>query len=160
MIYKSNGFMSNNFPSNPKYFKEEVITQFLEIPCKKPDMERILDILVWPEVTDLNVIETHEGLSNEGQRLTGVKLIVEVKLKSKVTYVADEKTQSVHAAHYETLKSMFIILPKEFNGRNVCDLAKVGKINVVPYVEAVNFRMLDKRAIYQCILLFLDANLY
>lgn len=151
--------VQNILPETAKYFKEELVAEILAIPPQKPNIERVLDIIVWPEIEDINLIETPVGMSNEGQYLSGLKLIVEVRLKEKVTYVADEPTQSVHAAHYETLKSMFVILPTEIDGRDTADLVRSGRISVVPYIEAVDFRGLDCRNIYKCVLLFLNVKI-
>lgn len=147
-----------DMPSNPKYFKEEAICEVLTIPCQKPDMERILDIVVWAEIENLRLVETEVGISVEGQKLSGYKLVVEVRLKEKVTYVADEPTQTVHAAHYETLKSMFIIMPDKIGDKPLCNLVKSDRITVIPHVEDVSFRMIDCRTIHKCVMIFLNAS--
>lgn len=157
MLYKESCTQSI-LPKTSKYFKEEDICKMLYIPCQKPDMEKLLDILVWPEVTDVKAIETIEGTSEEGQNLTGVKLIVELKINEKITYVADDARQSVHSAHFEDLKSVFVILPKEINGNDVCDLVNAGRVSVIPYVESVYGRMIDERTIHKCILMFIDVK--
>lgn len=149
----------NILPDNAVYFKEEEISEVLTIPCQKPDIENILSVIVSPEVEDMRVISTEVGKSNEGQILTGTKLVIELRIKEKITYVADEQTQSVHAAHYENLKSFFVILPNEINGQDVCDLLRANRISVNPYIEAVNTRKLDERTIFKCVLLFIDVKL-
>lgn len=149
----------NVFPKNPKYFKEEIVSEILTIPCQKPNMERISKIIVSPEVINTRLIETEIGYSNEGQNLAGYKLVIELNIKEKVTYVADEKTQSVHAAHFENMKSIFVILPKEINGENICELIRSNRFQVTPYIEAVKWTMLDCRNIHKCIMLFIDVKL-
>ncbi|MGL4772521.1 MAG: hypothetical protein ACRC2K_03055 [Clostridium sp.] len=145
-------------PKDAQYFKEEEILEILTIPCQKPDIENILSVIVSAEVENIRVIDTEVGKSNEGQNLTGKKLVVELRLKEKVTYVADECTQSVHAAHYENLKSFFVIIPNDVNGNDVCDLIRANRININPYVEAVHTRMLDNRTIFKCVLIFIDVK--
>lgn len=150
--------IQNMLPKDVKYFKEEEISEILTIPCQKPDVENVLSVLVSPEVEDIKVIDTEVGISNEGQVLTGSKLIVELRIKEKITYVADEETQSVHAAHYENLKSFFVVIPNEIDGEYACDLLRSNRISVTPYVEAVHSKMLDKRTIFKCVLLFIDVK--
>lgn len=145
-------------PEKADYFKEELISELLTIPPQKPDIERVLDVLVSPEVVNVKLIDTPEGVSNEGQYLSGAKLVVELNLKEKVSYVAAEPTQSVHAAHFETLKSMFVILPTEIDGRNICDLYRANKLSINPYIEAVHHRALDCRNIHKCVMIFLDVK--
>lgn len=159
---KCNSIMScsqNILPATAQYFKEELVSEVLLIPSNKPNIERVLDVLVSPVIEDYKVIETPLGVSNEGQNLSGVKLIVELRLKQKVTYVADEPTQTVHASHYETLKSMFVILPNDIDGRSACDLVRSGRVIINPYIEAVDFRVLDCRHIYKSVMVFLDVKI-
>lgn len=148
-----------NLPSQAMYFKEEMVCEILSIPPQKPDMERLLDVMVWPEVVNMKLVETPKGRSFEGQYLTGNKLVIEINLKEKVTYVANEPTQKAHAAHYETLKSIFVVLPEELNGKQVCDLVRQGRVAVTPYVEEVCSKMLDTRTIHKCVMLFVDVKL-
>ncbi|MBW6410130.1 hypothetical protein [Clostridium weizhouense] len=144
-------------PSQVKYFKEEIINEILTIISEKPNIERILNVVVDPKIVSMKLIETEEGYSNEGQRLAGYKLIIELNIKEKITYVADEKTQSVHVAYFENMKSLFIVLPKEINCINTCELFRSNRIFVTPYVEAVKARKLDCRNIHKCILLLVNA---
>lgn len=146
-------------PETSLYFKEVTISENLSIPVQKPDIEHILDVIIWPEIEDYRAIETEIGKSYEGQYLTGVKLIVEVKLKEKVTYVADKEDQPVHSAHFETLKSIFVILPEEVDGKKTCDLVAAKAISVVPYVETVHAKMIDKRTLHKCVLLLIDVKI-
>lgn len=151
--------MQGNLPQKAEFFKEELVCEVLSIPPQKPEMERLLNVMVWPEVVNVKLVDTPKGRSYEGQHLTGLKLVVEINLKEKVTYVANEPTQSAHAAHYETLKSMFVILPEEINGKKICDLVRAGRIAVTPYIEETCARMLDARTIHKCVMVFLDVKL-
>lgn len=158
-MFKSNYTPNQELPKEVKYFKEELICELLPIPVQKPEMERVLDVMVWPEVKRIDIVKTEKGQSNEGQHLGGIKLIVEVLLKEKLLYVADRCEQPVHAVHYDTLKSIFVILPEEIDGRKVCELIKLNKIQVIPYIEKVYFRMLDDRNVHKCVLLLADVKI-
>ncbi|MGL6104792.1 hypothetical protein [Romboutsia sp.] len=152
--------VQNMLPQVSKYFKEVSLCEILEIDPQKPDIENILDVLVWPEIENISVVETIKGTSYEGQKLSGIKLVVNVKLKEKVIYTADNKIQSVHAAHFEELKSVFIIVPEFINGRNIHELVKFNQINIMPYIESVYKRKLNSRSIHKCVLLILDAKIF
>ncbi|WP_373601621.1 hypothetical protein, partial [Paraclostridium bifermentans] len=128
---------SQTLPLEAKYFKEEIINEILEIPKEKPDIENILNTLVWPEIESFKIIETEKGISNEGQNLTGFKLLVKVKLNEKITYVADHCSQPVHAAHFESVKTMFVVLPEMIDGEKTCVLLNKGKLSIMPYIECV-----------------------
>jgi hypothetical protein len=141
------------------YFKEEIVDDILIIPCQKPNIERILDLVAWASIETYKLIDTEIGNSQEGQRLTGKKLVVEVILKEKVTYVADEPTQSGHAAHYEKLKSIFVILPEKVGENYTCDLVRANRISVTPYVEDLCYRQISGREIHRCLMLFVDVKM-
>lgn len=157
--YQTGNCIQAILPTQADYFKEEMICEILSIPPGKPDMERLLDVMVWPEVVSTNLIETPKGRSFEGQYLSGVKLVVEVNLKEKLTYVANEPTQKAHASHYETLKSVFVILPEEIDGKKTCELYRANRITVTAYVEEVCARMLDTRTVHKCVMLFVDVKI-
>lgn len=158
-MFKSNYTPNLELPREVKFFKEELVCELLPIPEEKPEMERVLDVMVWPEVKRIDVVKTEKGQSNEGQQLGGVKLIVEILLKEKLMYVANRCDQPVHAVHYDTLKSIFVILPEEIDGRKVCELIRLNKIQVIPYIEKVYARMLDDRNVHKCVLLLADVKI-
>lgn len=149
---------NQKLPETSRYFKEEVINEILEIPCQKPDMERVLKTLVSATVESTKLIRTEKGLSNEGQNLTGYKLVVKVRISEKITYVADYTTQPMHAAHYENIKNFFVILPEQIDGEDVCTLLKHKKLSITPYVECVEARMLDERHIHKCVMMLVDVK--
>lgn len=157
-LFKKKSCKNNMLPKNVAYFKEEEILEVLNIPCQKPDIENILSVIVSPVVENVKVVETEVGKSNEGQVLTGTKLVIELRIKEKITYVADECSQSVHATHYENLKSFFVIVPNKVGDVDTCDLLRANRITITPYVEAVHTRILDKRTIFKCVLLFIDVK--
>lgn len=157
-IFKDVCTQNNILPQNSKYFKEEEVSEILCIPPQKPDMENILSVVISPVVENIRIVDTEVGKSNEGQVLTGKKLVVELRIKEKMTYVADESTQSVHATHYENIKSFFVIVPNELNGHDICELVRGNRVTVTPFIEAVNTRMLDKRTIFKCLLIFIDVK--
>lgn len=160
MYYKDNSvFQQNILPKESDIFKEELISEILIINSDKPEIERILDILVSPEVIRYKLVNTLVGESNEGQSLSGYKLVVEVQLKEILTYVANEPTQSVYTEQYNIMKSMFVILPTTINGKDTCSFVRADNLEITPYIEAVKYRMLDCRKIHNCIMIFLDVKI-
>ncbi|MEG0318558.1 MAG: hypothetical protein RR448_00540 [Niameybacter sp.] len=158
--FETGSCMQGVLPTEAMYFKEEIVCEVLSIPLQKPDMERMLDVMIWPEIVHVSLVDTPKGRSYEGQNLSGLKLVAEVNLKEKVTYVANEPKQSAHAAYYETLKSVFVVLPeKSPNGTDICELFRANRLTVCAYVEDVCARMLDSRTIHQCVMLFVDIKL-
>jgi uncharacterized repeat protein (TIGR01451 family) len=128
-------------PVAPTSFKQISVDENVRIPVQKPDIEQILNVLVDVVITNTRVIETLKGISIEGQILTGFKLIIEGKINQKIEYVADEPTQSVHAAHFVKPLSTFIVLPEQY--------VPGTPVGVEAFVEDVFTEQLDKRTIFK-----------
>jgi len=139
----------NEFPENPTLFKQFTVQEDLEIPCVKPDIEQILRVIAEVVITHTRVITTPVSTSYEGQVLTGKKLIVEGELVQKIEYVADEPTQSVHAAHFTVPFSTYIVLDGDVDECNI--------VTVVPYIEDIYIQQIDKRRLFKNVALFLHA---
>lgn len=160
MVYKNNNYscLCKEYPEKIKYFKEEWFCENISIPEDKPDIDNICDIFVNPIIKNIILIDTEEGLSNEGQFLSGKKLLVELSIQTKINYVAKEPTQSLFSINYETIRSMFIVVPNEINSKNIKDLFKSSRLIVSPFVEHTYTKEITPRCFNLCILLFLDAQ--
>lgn len=143
----------------PIYFNTENISEVINIPLHKPGIKKVLTTMVSPIVERLDLVETEKGVSYEGNKSTGSKIIVRLKLKGKITYVADDRKQSVHVLNYELSKSVYIVLPEEEHGKKTCELFRGKRINAIAYIDGVYSRILDYRTIYNCILLFVEARI-
>lgn len=153
--------VSEYLPEKVDYFTEVSVTETLKIPCQKPDMDKLLSVIVSADVVSSRLVETSVAKSYEGQNLSGNKLIVEVRLREKIKYVADKPYQSVHSAHYEdTMKSVFIVVPTEINGQRICDLIRKKKYSVTPYIEDIYAIKQDCRTLYKCITMLVDVKFF
>lgn len=154
-----------NLPVHPAYFTEEAISEIVTIPCVKPDAEQLLSVAVDAEVISVRLIETAIGISNEGQNLSGYKLIIELKLRQKIKYIADEPTQSVHAAHFEkVISSIFVVVPPTIDVGippetiSIETLFRQGRLIVTPYIEDIYAELRDKRTIFKNIVVLIDVQ--
>lgn len=150
--------VAKDLPIDPKYFTEISIPETIKIPEIKPDMEQLVEVIVQAEIMSMRLVDTPCMKSFEGQMLSGKKLILELKLKEKVVYVADEADQPVHAAHYEeVMRSVFIIVPKSVDGKSIELLLKSNKVRVIPYIEDIYAVQKDKRTVFKNITLLIDV---
>ena len=150
------------------YFTEIAVPEKVTIPDVKPDMEQLLSVMVDARIVSTRLINTPKGCSEEGQNLTGKKLSIELELQQKVKYVADEPTQSVHAAHFTKLvNSIWVVVPpsvkvEDCNGveKVVCidQLLREGKVKVTPYIEDIYAEQLDKRNIFKNITVLIHVT--
>ncbi|MCY6369536.1 DUF3794 domain-containing protein [Clostridium ganghwense] len=136
-------------PEQMTSFKQLTVQENLTIPSAKPDIEQIVRVMAEAVITSTKIIETPIGKSKEGQILTGRKIIIEGMLNQKIEYVADEPTQSVHAAHFKVPFSTFIVLPEDFEDGTV--------VTIIPYIEDIYVKQVTKRDIFKNVTLLLDA---
>lgn len=141
-----------------RYFTQFVISEVAEVPNIKPDIEQVISVIVEPEIISKKVINTPKGISCEGQRLSGKKIVVELKIKQKILYVANVKEQSVHGFENEFYQSTYVVIPKFIEGTDVEVLLKNNLLQPVLKVEDVYFKQIDNRKIFKNITLLLEFN--
>lgn len=139
-------------------FTQFICEDYIVIPDKKPDVEDVISIIVDPEIVSLSIVNTPEGCSAEGQKLSGKKLSIEIKIREKILYVSKRETQSVHVVEKQHYKSAYIIVPKLINGSEVEQLLNQKYINVEVKVESTSAIKVDERNIYKSIMLFIEAK--
>lgn len=140
-----------SFTASITPFKQFNIQETFEIPVAKPDIEQIVTVKAELTITKTKVIKTPLAESLERQKLTGWKLVVEGNIKQVIQYVAEEPTQSVHAAHVTIPFSTFVILPPDFVEGSIIDIKG--------YIEDIFAEKLDCRRIFKNITILLVANI-
>ena len=159
-MIKTNAINNENlYPENPEFFKEEEVSGFLNIGDLDPDIEAINSIKLWPEVQDVKIVETEVGISNEGQVLTGVKLVVVVKINEKITYSARNKEIPIHILYNEFYKNFCIVVKPRLKDLDVSALMRAGRIHITPYIEGAYARKFNDRRIYKSTVIFVEARI-
>jgi len=159
---KKNNIIKRKYKTKHKhirYFKQYSFEETVTIPEQKPDIEDIVSTMVEPEIVSTRIINTPKGKSFEGQKLTGKKVSIEIKLKQKITYVADKSTQSVHAVHNETYHSTFIVIPNLIEGCSPEVLLKNNLLKPKVLIEDIQGRKVDERHIFKNITIFIEVCL-
>ncbi|MGL5347274.1 MAG: DUF7507 domain-containing protein, partial [Peptostreptococcaceae bacterium] len=136
---------------NISTFKQISVDEYLRIPSQKPDMEGINSISATIDIVNTHIIKTPIDYSNESQRLTGFKLIVNGVLNQVVEYTACVPEQTVHSAHYKVPFSSFIVLPEDFT--------ECSRIEVQGIVEDVYYKEQDSRCFFKNVTVLLVAKI-
>lgn len=142
------------------------ISEIVDIPIQKPDVEGIVGVNSCVEIISQKVIRTPQvtgfigpdGTFIPGQdipnsectNLTGKKLIIEGIIKEKVIYTALDTTQSLHSASFSIPFSVFIVVAAD-TPMNACF-----KLN--PCVEDVFACQLSERSIFKNTTIFINAS--
>ncbi|BCS80376.1 DUF3794 domain-containing protein [Anaerocellum diazotrophicum] len=135
-----------------RYNQFEVEEQ-VTIPAEKPEMEQIVSVMVEASIKNYYAIATP----------TGLKVIIEGELKQKITYVANEPTQSIHSAMFITGFCNFIDIPLNLpTGQNVLNILQTLGITLDDVVSAppniiiedFSISQIDTRKAKKCTILF------
>ncbi|NPV71676.1 MAG: DUF3794 domain-containing protein [Firmicutes bacterium] len=146
-----------SFPIAPTMFTEIAVMDTVDVPEPKPPIEQLVSVLLDVTLKSTRIIQTPVGTSVSGLRLTGCKLVVEGNIDEKITYVASEPDQPVHAVEGSVPFSTFVVIPPSVNCVPVNDLLKAFK--VTPFVEDVFVDVVSPRKIFKNIILFLDVSI-
>lgn len=139
------------------FFKQKNIDQLVEIPRQKEKISTILNTTVWATVDDIQLVETEKGVSYDGTCLTSKKIVVQLVICGKITYVTDEKSRSVHGLKLKFLRSIDIVMPENQGGKSIVKLFRENRIKVIPQVEGVYSRKIGENNIYTCMVMFVEA---
>ena len=142
--------ISRIFPLHSKSFKQVQIRDTLILPKEKPDIESIFRVTTSVNIIDKYIILTPRATSNGLKSLTGKKVVVEGEVAQKIEYGAREVKKSICTAQLMKIFSSYIVLDETFDID--CNL------EIIPYVEDVCVKKLDKRRVFNNIMLLLDAK--
>lgn len=146
-------------PKRVSHFKEETYIRILNIPCQKPSVGRLLNLVVWPEIEDYRLFSTKEGRSYEGFYLSGRVLNVTVGLNIKITYTEKANAQLVQVCDFHTLKGMDIVLPAEGEYDRISHLAESRFLDAEPYIEYSEVVQTGPKTLRLCGLLLVNVDL-
>ena len=150
------------------YWKQMYISESLQIPTQKPDVEQINSIDVSVNILRAEVIKTPRSYDDtgtvpvaqpnlEGRLLSGRTLIIEGQLCQKVVYTALETTQPLHSAHFYVPFSAFIVVPETITFGTVTEDSFNVNFDVNACIEDVTASVIDKRSILKQVTLMLYA---
>lgn len=134
------GVDTNTIQMGMSNFKEVSIESYLCIPDVKVDIETINTAKGTIDIRSYHAIKTCPNISNEGQYLTGHKLIVSGCLNLMIEYTALCSVQEVHSAHYCIPFSTFVILPEDYTTGS--------KLDVQGVVEDVYYKLVNEREFF------------
>ena len=146
------------FPTNS--WTQFFISEIVDIPCKKPDVEGVVSVHSDITIISQRVIKTpvvtkngfpdYNTTNSECTKLTGRKLIIEGILRQKIVYTAAVDEQSLHSAHFSIPFSVFIIIPQD------TPLSQNFKIDSI--IEDVFTCRLSERSIFKNTTIFIKAT--
>lgn len=140
--------------------EEDAFCEVLYIPNYKPDLGRLLDIVILPTIVNYTSILTPQGLSFEGERLTGLKVSSLVSFKIKISYMSTHAEQTIHSVHYDHLKSISFNIPESSSIPDLPTLVECGQLTLSPFITSIYTKPIDCHSIYAYIKLQVHAFMY
>ena len=150
--------IDENLPTNIKYFKEDLFDTVFSKKDETTKIHTIISISVDCKINSIKLVNTSSRTSNEGQRLSGKKLLVEVKLSYRIKYTTDTKERYLCILKTSHTKIIYIVVPKEVNGFKIEDLVRKNKVSVETYVEDLYISSRGPSSVYIRTLLLLNAR--
>lgn len=149
-----------DFPKDPKYFKEGIINEILNLEDTMLPIHKVIEVDVSPSIMGIKLVETTKGTGHDGTIDTGYKVLVQIKLRGKMLYITNYSNQSVQGANFEMIKHFSVGVPEKMGKQSIGYVYSKGLLDVQPYIEKVYARALDNKTIQCCIALFLNINTY
>lgn len=151
--------ISEDLPIDIKYFKEEVIDNvFFKKENARP-IENIVSASVDSKINTIKLLNTSMRTSNEGKKLTGKKLLVEINLSYSVKYTSSSLEKYLYILKNEVTKIIYIVVPKEIDDCNIEDFVRRKKIQVQSLIEDLYIEIRSEDSVYIRTLLLLNANI-
>lgn len=150
--------VNKNLPTNIKYFKEELFDIVCENDKNSKEISSIISTSINCRINSIKVVNTSKRTSNEGQRLSGKKLLVELTFSYQIKYTTNTQEKYIYLLKGNFMKIMYVVVPNLVEDIPVEDLIRRKKIDIQPVVEDLYSRPVDKNKIYIRILFLLNIN--
>ncbi|MGL6105710.1 hypothetical protein [Romboutsia sp.] len=151
--------IDENLPTNIKYFKEDLLDTVFSKKDETKEIHTIISTSVDCNVNSIKLVNTSSRTSNEGQKLSGKKLLVEVKLSYRIKYTTNTKETSLYILKTSHTKVIYIVVPREINGFKIEDLVRKNKVSVETFIEDLYVSSRGPNSIYIRTLLLVNARL-
>ena len=140
----------NSFDMGISNFKQLTVESYLNIEASKPEVESINKINSNIKIENYHTVKTAETISNEGQYLTGYKLVINGDIEVIIEYTENNLRRMVHSAKYRIPFSTFIVLPRGYNLGS--------KIEVEGILENLYHKLIDERILFVNIATIINAK--
>lgn len=136
---------------NLSYFKQINVDFTFYLPNNKPAVEQIIKIGVTSEIVQKKIVRTPKGVSIEGQKITGYRLMLAGDLLWRIEYIADNKEQKIHTTNTRMPFCGYVVLSEKVTDCRI--------VNAVALIEDIHSEKIDIREIYNNITMMLVADL-
>lgn len=132
----------------PKYFTQFNIYDNFPLYCNLMKDDNIETTIATLEINSVKIVDTVQGISIEGQQLTGKKLIIIGKINTKIIFSCPKNERKLCLSKKSIPFSTFIIIPNE--------LCEEQPINLRYLIEDITTIIIAKNKIFVSITLLMQ----
>ena len=151
--------ISSDLPVNIKYFKEELFSSIIQRTDEVKDINKIISVSATCSANPIKLVNTKSSTSNEGQTLTGKKLLIELNLDYRIKYTSSSLEKYIYILKSNMTKVMYIVMPTIINDTTIEELVRRKKVVIEPIIEDIYASRRDSDTIYVRTLLLLNSKL-
>lgn len=151
--------VSPDLPIDIKYFKEELFDSTIHTNPNGKEINKIISVSVNCNTNSIKLVNTKSSTSNEGQTLTGKKLLIELTLNYRIKYTTNTLEKYIYVLKSSMTKIMYIVVPPKINEVKIDELIRRKRVSIEPYIEDIYACCRDDHTAYVRTLLLLNANI-
>lgn len=126
-------------PENIDSFTQMNVDKILNIDKDMPDIDDILKVSIDSNIKNNKIVKTAIGVSLEGQKLTGYKLLSEGEFNIRIDLCADDSVSSIYTFRQKIFFNNSTTLPSDSNLNS--------RIYENIYIEDIYSQKLSKREV-------------
>ena len=128
--YSSNkNFKNNNIlPTNLRYFYEGDITEVIEIPDNKNNIDTLTSVITYIDIINYKLQKYTKSKSYSGQCISDNKLVVELLISRQLKYACENiQTTSSIIGLEDLTKVITIAVPNKISNISIDDIVRRGE---------------------------------
>lgn len=148
---------SENLPNEICFFKEELVVNNIKLKNELKDVLKVISVSVDYEIRSIKLLNTATRTSNEGQRLSGKKLLVEIEFKFRVKYLSHSREKYLYLIKSSLSKVMYVVVPKTYKTYTIEEIVRKKGLGVKVHIEDIFSKVRGDREIYIRNLVLVDV---
>lgn len=148
-----------NLPTDIKYFKEELFDTIITKENRDRLIKSIISVEIDCKVISTKLVNTDIRTSNEGQKLSGKKMLVEILISYRIKYLADGFQNYLYILKSKRTKVVYVVLPRKIKDIDIEYIVRRNKIHIDTLTEDIYAEVRGENQIYIRGLILINVNL-
>lgn len=150
--------ISKDIPDIMEYFSQIDVNQIIDIPINLPNIGDVISVFVSPRIISVDEVGTIEGVSLDGEKASGLKLVIEMEVNQKILYASSDPSRSIYSIENTFFERAYVSVPKHIEGTKTELLAKYKKIKLNLFLFDIIAKKINPRRILTTSFFFVEAK--